>query len=112
MPRISLNVRKQILYTYCTEKDISFRQLAKRFKVSDKSVKNIVTRYGEHCVLSDLPKSGRKKGARDPKLERRLVELIMRNPTTSIRDLASKGKTTVGMIQRVKRRNNLKTYKK
>ena len=112
MPRISLTVRKKILYTYCTEKNVSYRQLAKRFKVSDKSVKNIVLRYGEHCVLSDLPKSGRKKGARDPKLERRLVQLIMRNPTTSIRDLASKGKTTVGMIQRVKRRNNLKTYKK
>ena len=112
MPRISLALRKEILYTYGTEKNISYRQVAKRYKVSDKSVKNIVERYGEHYTLSDMPKSGRKKGARDPKLEEKLVQLINKNPTMSLRDLAVKGKTTVGMIQRVKRRNNLKTYKK
>ena len=62
------------------------------------------------CSIKDLTKSGRKKDAEDPKLDTKIVTLIDKNASMSVRDLAKKVQKSVWMIQRVKRRHNLKTY--
>ena len=110
MPRIDLDTRKLIVHNWCTEKNISYRKLAKRYQVSPESVRNIITKYGNKCSVKDLPKFGRKKGASDPKLEAKIVRSISENPSMSIRDLAKKCRTSVNMIQRTRERNGLKTY--
>lgn len=112
MARIEEEVRKKIVHTYCAEKNISYRQLAKRYKVSVNAVKNIIVKYGDTCSIKDLPKSGRKKGAKDVKVEKNVLTLIDKNKSMSVRDLAKKARTSVSMIQRIKGRNNMKTYKK
>jgi len=62
MPRIEEHVRQKIVHNYCTENGVSYRNLAKHYKVSVNSVKNIIIKFGETCSLKDLPKTGRKKG--------------------------------------------------
>ena len=62
--------------------------------------------------MDELPRRGRKPGSSNPKLDQKMVSLIMKNKSMSIRDLAKKAGTSVGMIQRINRRNHLKTYKK
>lgn len=112
MARITVDVRKKIVHNYCTENNISYRKLAKRYKVSPNAVKNIIIKFGNTCSLKDMPKSGRKKGPNNAKLESKILILINKNKSMSVRDLAKKGGTSASMIQRVKQRHNLKTYKK
>jgi transposase len=112
MVRIDLETRKKILHTWCTEKGVTYNQIAKRFKVHHTSVKNIIDKYGNESSLKDLPRSGRKPGSSKPQLDAKVVTHIKRNRSVSTRDLAKKFKTSIGMIQRIKARNSLKTYKK
>lgn len=112
MARINLDVRKKIVHNYCTEKNISYRKLAKRYNISPNSVKNIIIKFGNTCNVENLPKCGRKKGPANLKLEAKILALMNKNKSMSVRDLAKRASTSVGMIQRVKHRHNLKTYKK
>lgn len=112
MSRIEKEVKKKVLDTWLSEKGITMRKLAKRFGIHHASVKTIINKFGEHYTLDELPGRGRKPGSSNPKLDRKVVSLIMKNKSMSIRDLAKKAGTSVGMIQRIKQRNHLKTYKK
>lgn len=112
MPRIKENVRKQIVHNYCTETGLSYRMLSKRYGVSVTSVKNIIIKFGEYGTVADMPKSGRKKGPQDLKLEEKVLKALNTYKSISVRDLAKKTGTNVAMIQRIKKRNNLKTFKK
>lgn len=108
MSRIQIEVREEILHTWCTVKGITFNQIAKRVGVAPASVKAIIEKFGMHHTLTDLPRSGRKPGASDPKLDKYVVKLINQNKSISMRDLAKKAGTSYGMIQRIKRRYGLK----
>lgn len=112
MARIDIETKKKILHTWCTEKGVTYNQIAKRFKVHHTSVKNVIHKYGEELSLKDLPRTGRKPGPSEPKLDDKVVAYIRRHRSASTRDLAKKFKTSIGMIQRIKVRNSLKTYKK
>lgn len=112
MSRIEFETKKKILHTWCTEKGITYNRIAKRFKVHPISVKRIIEKFGNECSLKDLPRSGRKPGPSNPGLDQKVVNYIQKNKSASTRDLAKKFKTSIGMIQRIKHRHNLKTYKK
>ena len=112
MTRISFENRKLILDKWCGIKGISFRTIAKQVKVSTDSVRRIINKFGEHHSLNDLPKSGRKKGPSNKKLEQKVVSLYKTKKGLSVRDAAKKAGTSPSMIQRVKKRNNLKVYKR
>ena len=66
MPRIEEHVRQKIVHTFCTEKGISYSKLAKRYNISDKSVKNIIVMYGNTCSIKDLKKKWQKKWCKGP----------------------------------------------
>ncbi|XP_047996380.1 uncharacterized protein LOC125234214 [Leguminivora glycinivorella] len=112
MPRINPNIHKLIIVTYCTEKGISMRQLAKRFKISKDGVRKVIKKFGEYNILGDLPGRGRKKGCVKPQLDAAIVAAFRRNPSASTRDVAKKLKTSVGNVQNAKRKNYLQTRKK
>lgn len=112
MSRIEFETKKKILHTWCTEKGVTYNQIAKRVNVHPASVKRIIEKFGKECSLKDLPRSGRKPGSSNPDLDQKVVDYIQRNKSASTRDLAKKFRTSIGMIQRIKRRNDLKTYKK
>lgn len=112
MSRIKKEVKIRVLDTWMREKGISMNEVAKRFGIHPASVKSIIHKFGEHYTFDDLPGRGRKPGPSDPNLDRKVINLINRNRSMSIRDLAKKAGTSIGMVQRIKKRNNLKTYKK
>lgn len=91
---------------------MNYYQIAKRVNVHPASVKRIIEKFGTELSFEDLPRSGRKPGSSDPKLDRKVVDYIRHDRSASIRDLAKKFRTSVGMIQRIKKRNDLRTYKK
>lgn len=112
MSRIKKETKIRVLDTWLREKGVTMNNLAKRFGIHPGTVKSIINKFGEHYTFDDLPRRGRKPGPADPNLDRKIVNLINRKKSMSIRDLAKKAGTTVGMVQRIKKRNNLKTYKK
>ena len=64
MPRIEEHVRQKIVHTFCTENGISYRQLAKRYNISDKSVKNIIVR--QQMLDQGFTKKEQKKWCKGP----------------------------------------------
>lgn len=112
MGRLSETTRKGIVNTFLNEKGISQRTIAKRYLVSKNAVALTIKRYGETLMIKDSPKSGRPKGPRNQQLDSKIQSTISQNMNMSVRDLADKCKTTIGMVQRCKKRNNLKTYTK
>lgn len=112
MGRIILEVRKNILDDWCKLKNMTFRKLAKKYKVSPSGVHKLIKKFGETTVLQDLPKSGRKRGTWDSALEKKVMRMFLQKPSLSVRDAAKKANTSPSTIQRIKLRCNLKTYKK
>ncbi|XP_047993581.1 uncharacterized protein LOC125240438 [Leguminivora glycinivorella] len=104
--------RKRIVDKYVREKGISMRMIAKIEKVSRSAVFNAIKKYGQDLSFKDKPKSGRKIGSHNRNLDSKICRKIKTSPNASIRDVAKKCKTTVGMVQRAKKRNNLRTYRK
>ena len=62
--------------------------------------------------MKDLPRCGRIPGPSMPELYGKVLEYIKLHRSESTRDLAKRFKTSIGMIQRIKTRHFLKTYKK
>lgn len=69
-------------------------KLAKHFGLHPGTVISII-KFGEHYTFDDLPGRGRKPGPVDPNLNRNVVNLINRNKSMTIRNLAKKAGTTV-----------------
>lgn len=112
MAKINIEKRKSVLFKWCSIKSISMRKIAKEENLPVSSVSYIIKKFGETNTIHNLPKSGRKKGSFDQEKSRRVMEIIKKKRELSVRDIAKKAKTSIGMVQRVKARNNLKTYKK
>lgn len=91
---------------------LSYRQIAKNEGICVGTVQKTIKRFTEHYTLKDLPGRGKKKGATRPDLDKKVLATYKRRKEISVRDCALKCGTTIGMVQRAKRRANLKTYKK
>ena len=78
MSCIEKEVKIKVVDTWLSEKCITMRKLAKRFGIHHVSVKIIINKFGEHYSSSN------------PKLDQKVVSLIMKNKSMSIRDLAKK----------------------
>lgn len=111
MPRISAETRKAILLKWCKEK-ITLRKLAKSVNCSKSAVYQIIKKFGEHNTIDDLPKSRRRKGPVCKKTEESVVKYLNSGKSLSVREIAKKVKISVGSVQNIKKRNNIKTFKK
>lgn len=112
MKGLSIEKRKSILSKWCTESGITYRKLAKEEGVSVHAVQNAIRRFGNHYSLSDLPGRGRKPGPSRPNLDHKICKLLAAKKGLLVRDCAKKVGTSIGMVQRAKKRNSLKSYKK
>jgi hypothetical protein len=86
--------------------------IAKELKIPRKTIDNVIKRYLETLTTARKAGSGAKAGTRDKKLSKKIVNIIKKNRSMSVRDVAKKCRTTSKTVQRVKRREGLKTYKK
>lgn len=111
MARIDIEKRKLIVQKYCRE-NVSLREIAKSIGCSKDGARKIIKKYGEHCVLTDLPKSHRRSGPADPKKEEKVLHLLKSNKSMSVRLIAKKSGLCAATIQKIKKRHNMKTYKK
>ena len=68
------------------------RKLAKRFGIHHASVNTIINKFGEHYSLDELLGRGRNPGSSNTKLDQKVVSLIMKNKSMSIRDLTKKSR--------------------
>lgn len=104
--------RKRIVDIWRNENGISMRAIAKLEDVSLKAVSNTIRKYNHDLSFQDKPKTGRPRGSSNVKLDSTICSSIEKMPCSSIRDISRKCKTSVGMVQRVKKRNGFTTYKK
>lgn len=61
MERIKLDDRKAIVQTWCAGK-CSLQKIANMYNCSKTAVFKIITKFGQHHTLEDLPKSKRRSG--------------------------------------------------
>lgn len=111
MAPIKVNVRKLILHNWVYEKK-NYRQLAQMFGCSKSGVAKIIKKFGENSVLHNLPRKVSRSGPANPKKEKKVLELLKQKKTLSVRQMARKAGVSIGTIQNIKKRNNIKTYKK
>lgn len=112
MSRLSLNVRKQIVDSWLSVKGISFRQIAKQLNTSHQTVSAVIKKYGEELTFKDLPRPGRKIGSYNKNIDRKVRKLIESKRSLSVREIAKKCGNSPANVQEIKKRHNLKTYKK
>lgn len=112
MRGLSIEQRQRIVNKYGSVKNISMRKLAKEEGVSFCAVQNTIKRFGQYYSLEDLPGRGKKPGATRQDLEKKIVQQFAKKKGISVRDCAKKCGTSIGMVQRAKQRNSLKTYRK
>ncbi|KAF2905399.1 hypothetical protein ILUMI_00788 [Ignelater luminosus] len=62
--------------------------------------------------MQDKPRIGHPKGLIDKNLEKRVVHIIHHHPSMSIRDIAKKAGTSHVMVVKIKKLNNIRTFKK
>lgn len=104
--------RQAIVDRWCTQKGLTYRKLAKLEGVSVCAVFNAINKYAQDLTFHDKPKSGRKPGSTNKKLEQKICKEYSKKKEASVRDIARKLGTSIGTVQRTKQKFNLKTYRK
>lgn len=107
-----LERRKEIIDKWNENPNLPVHFIAKQLKMAKSTVKDVLERYFETLSISRKQKKNQKKGPRNEKLEEKIVEIITKNRSMSIRDVAKKCGTNGFMVQNCKKRNGLKTRKK
>ena len=69
---------------------MSIRKLAKLFQCSKSAIIQIINKFGNHYTLEDLPKSRRRKGPADPKIEENVVNHLTSDKFMSVHEIAKK----------------------
>ena len=89
---------------YCT--------IAKAIGVSRQTVSNVVKQFNETKSVQRKQSMSKKKGPNDKDLEKKVIGTMKKKRGMPIRDVAKKCDTNHEMVQRIKKRNNMKCYKK
>lgn len=104
--------RKIILQKYIENPLRTQKSIAKDVGVSRETVSRVLKKFSGSLTVERKKGSGKKVGPHDKKLEKKVCSTIKARRGMSTRDVAKKCQTSSSMVQRVKRRNNMKCYKK
>lgn len=104
--------RISIIKIYQENPTYTFEKIAKLANTHRKTGSNVIKKFATTLTVDRKQSSGGKTGPKDKKIERKVIEVITKKPSISKRDTAKKSKTSPSMVQRVKARNDLQTYKK
>lgn len=105
-------IRKKIVAKFLENTNSSMRLIASQLHLPVSTVRRNIIKFRDQHTIGDKPKSGRPKGPVNKKLEKIVVQLLKNKSLLSVRDLAQKTQTSASMIQRVKKRQGYKSYKK
>lgn len=105
-------LRKQVARVFKENPTKSRKSIAKMVGVSVRTVQRVIKSVQGFETLDDKCRTGRPKGASCKKIEAKVMKEFRKDKSISTRDIAKKVDTSQSMVQRVKKRNNLKTYKK
>ncbi|KAF2905905.1 hypothetical protein ILUMI_00270 [Ignelater luminosus] len=83
-------IRCKIMAKWSVDPNISLKRLARKCNKNYYTVRKVVLRLKEGRSMQDKPRTGRPKGLIDKNLEKRVVHIIHRHPSMSIRDIAKK----------------------
>jgi len=89
----------------------SQKTIAKKARISQKSVSNILKKFEENLGLDRKVGSGRKSGYADSGKAKKVVTLLGKNPNLSERKLARKVGCSKALVGKIKSKEGLKTYK-
>lgn len=106
------SVRVKILHEHEKNPGTSYSQIAKLCRTSKSNVCKTIQRFKNGYSIKSKPKTGRPKGPANKQLEARVLKTLRANRSMSVRDVAKKHGTTKDFVQRTKKRNNLKSFKK
>lgn len=104
--------RKVIIDKWLENQEASARSISKQLKIPNSTVSRVIKRFKEEKSLDRKSHKNRVSGARNEKLDEKIIKTIQKNRSMSVRDIASLHRTTRGMVQRAKKRAAMKTRKK
>lgn len=107
-----IETRSTIVKLFHDNPTYTYGKIAKLAKVTRKTGSKVIRNFKSNLSVQRKEGSGLIKGFRTKKLDKKVVDVIEKLPSISTRDIAKKCKTLPAMIQRIKARNNLKTFKK
>lgn len=111
MPRVNLENRKLIVHKWVKEK-FSYYKLAEFFKCTKSAVAKIIRKYQDEGSVKDIKRTSFRSGPANRKKEIKVIQLLKQERHLSVREIARKARVSIGTVQNVKKRNNIKAYKK
>lgn len=104
--------RKIIIDKWMKNPERPHHFIARELNLPRSTVDTVLKRYFETKSTSRRARKFVPLGPRNSSMNNRVVGEILRNRQLSVRDVAKKCGTNEAMVQRVKKRNGLKTFKK
>lgn len=105
------DVRERILYSRKENPHLSIRQLAKKLEVPKTTVHRVLKTFYERLTIERKPRNDKNIRRADRNLDRKVREILKRNPNLSIRTVARKIGMSAGFVQKSKLRSGLRSYK-
>lgn len=102
--------RKKVVHKYLENPEASQRKIAKELKIAPSTVWNILKRYKETLSVDRAVSSFTYRPKGDPKLTKKIVCDVKRNPGLSVRKRARKLDTTPSVIQRTLKAQGYKSF--
>lgn len=103
-------VRKNIVDIYNENKQLSYAEVARRAKVSRQTARNVIFKFKKDLSIKHK-KGGGPSGFRNPQIVKKVKTLWKQNPNISIRDIARKLNISKSLVERIKKKENLRTFK-
>lgn len=104
-------VRKSIIDIYLQNPSCSYAEIGRLSNTSRATARNAIIKFKEQKSLKRKPGGGRKPGFQDPEIVKKVVRSLKVNPNLSVRDLAKKFKISVFLVQKIKQKHGLRSFK-
>ncbi|XP_055698195.1 uncharacterized protein LOC129798830 [Phlebotomus papatasi] len=105
------NLRKLIVNTYPRNPKASYSEIGRITGKCPSTVRRVILRFKELKTVVRKPGCGRKPGAVDKRMEKRVLALFQNQPCLSVKDVGKKLGISKSLVQRIKENNGLITYK-
>lgn len=103
-------IRKKIMDIYNENKNFSYSQVARCAKVSRQTARNVILKFKRDLCIKHN-KGGGPNGFRNPKIVQKVIAAWKQKPSLSLRDMARKFGISKSLVERIKKKHNLKTFK-
>lgn len=79
--------------------------------MSRATARNAIIKFKKQKSFKRKSGSGRKPGFQDPEVAKKVIRSLKANPNLSVRDLAKKHKISVFLVQKIKQKQGLRSFK-